>query len=102
VQNGETRWYRKITPTRFDEKDVERETDELVHFLTGIADERQYNISRITFVGYSNGANLLAIMMMKHPDFVLPAVLMRSMSVLDKMPAGDLRKGADPDNCRQE
>jgi|GEM_PF-434350 len=92
VQNGETRWYRKITPIRFDQKDIKRETDALVRFLTGIADEKQYDTSRITFVGYSNGANLLAVMMMEHPDLVRRAVLMRSMPVLDKMPAGDLRK----------
>lgn len=92
VQDGEIRWYRKITPVRFDEKDVEREADALVHFLTKLADKKHYDMARITFVGYSNGANLLAVMMMKHPDLVRRAVLMRSMPVLDPMPAGALRK----------
>lgn len=92
VQDGETRWYRKITPVRFDEHDVKHEADALVHFLTLLVDEREYDISRIIFVGYSNGANLLAVMMMGHPDLVRRAVLMRSMPVLDKMPEGNLRK----------
>lgn len=92
IQSGETRWYKKITPTRFDQKDIEHETDALVHFLSKLSEGRDLDISRITFVGYSNGANLLAVIMMKHPDLVRRVVLMRSMPVLDKMPRGDLRK----------
>jgi len=92
VQDGEIRWYRKITPVRFDEFDVEREADALVRFLSDLAAWQQYDTTRIIFVGYSNGANLLAVMMMKHPDFVRRAVLMRSMPVLDKMPRANLHK----------
>lgn len=92
VQKGETRWYRKISPTEFDQKDVVREADDFVKFLEGLGDDDNYDLSRVTFVGYSNGANLLAVIMMRHPDLVRRAILMRSMPVLDNMPHEDLSK----------
>ncbi|AQS41828.1 MAG: Alpha/beta hydrolase [Candidatus Tokpelaia hoelldobleri] len=90
VQAGETRWYRKITPTLFDQSDIAHESQAFFAFLNALADEQGYDLSRATFVGYSNGANLLAVVMMQHPDLVRRAILMRSMPVLNRMPAGNL------------
>lgn len=92
VQDGETRWYRKITPTKFDQKEVVSEADAFVKFLVSLGDGVEYDLSRTTFVGYSNGANLLAVIMMEHPDLVRRAILMRSMPVLDDMPNENLSK----------
>ncbi|MBH9975977.1 alpha/beta hydrolase [Bartonella sp. B10834H15] len=92
VQNGETRWFRKITPTKFDQQDAVHEADALVKFLVGLADDENYDLSRVTFVGYSNGANLLAVIMMRHPDLVRRAILMRSMPILDNTAREDLSK----------
>lgn len=91
-QDGRTRWYARITPVKFDQKDVRTEADAFVNFLTKLADEDQIDLSRTTFVGYSNGANLLAATMMLHPDLVKKAVLMRSMPVLDQTPVANLTK----------
>jgi len=90
VQAGETRWYRKITPTLFDQSDITHESQAFFTFLNALADEQNYDLSRATFIGYSNGANLLAVIMMQHPDLVRRAILMRSMPVLNQMPAGSL------------
>lgn len=92
VQKGETRWFRKISPTEFDQKDVVREADDFVKFLEGLGEDDDYDLSRITFVGYSNGANLLAVIIMRHPDLVRRAILMRSMPVLDNMPHENLSR----------
>ena len=92
VQNGETRWFKKITPTKFDQKDAVDEAEAFVKFLTNSGKEDQYDLSRATFVGYSNGANLLAVIMMRHPELVRRAVLMRSMPVLDSYPHKNLSK----------
>nr|WP_225868010.1 alpha/beta hydrolase [Bartonella apihabitans] len=90
VQNGETRWFKKITPTKFDQKDAVDEAEAFVKFLTDLGEDDQYDLSRATFVGYSNGANLLAVIMMRHPELVRRAVLMRSMPVLDSYPHKNL------------
>ncbi len=92
MQEGRTRWYARITPVKFDQKDVRTEADAFVNFLTKLDDEDQIDLSRTTFVGYSNGANLLAATMMLHPDLVKKAVLMRSMPVLDQTPEANLSK----------
>lgn len=92
VQNGETRWFKKITPTKFDQKGAVDEAEAFVKFLTDLGEEDQYDLSRATFVGYSNGANLLAVIMMRHPELVRRAVLLRSMPVLDSYPHKNLSK----------
>ncbi|RCS25193.1 alpha/beta hydrolase [Phyllobacterium salinisoli] len=92
LQEGRTRWYRSITPVKFDQKDVRAEADAFVVFLTKLADSHGLDLSRATFVGYSNGANLLAATMLLHPDMVKRAVLMRPMPVLDETPAANLSK----------
>ena len=92
VQNGETRWFKKITPTKFDQKDAVDEAEAFVKFLTDLGEDDRYDLQRATFVGYSNGANLLAVIMMRHPELVRRAVLMRSMPVLDSYPHKNLSK----------
>ncbi|MBH9987608.1 alpha/beta hydrolase [Bartonella sp. W8098] len=92
VQNGETRWFKKITPTKFDEKDASSEADAFVKFMGNLAEEHHFDLSRVTFVGYSNGANLLAVIMMRHPGFARRAILMRSMPVMDNRDKEDLSK----------
>ncbi|MGU3575897.1 alpha/beta hydrolase [Brucellaceae bacterium C25G] len=92
LQDGGTRWYRKITAVKFDEKDVELEADAFVVFLSKLAEKEKLDLPNATFVGYSNGANLLAATMFMHSDLVRRAVLMRSMPVLAQMPKADLSK----------
>lgn len=92
VQDGGTRWYRRITPVKFDQKDVKLEADAFVVFLTKLAEKENLDLTHATFVGYSNGANLLAATMLLHPDLVKRAVLMRSMPVLDNAPSANLSK----------
>ena len=92
MQDGGTRWYRRISPVKFDQKDVRLEASAFVTFLTRLADQKDLDLTHATFVGYSNGANLLAATMMLHPDLVKRAVLMRSMPVLDNVPVANLGK----------
>ncbi len=68
------------------------EANAFVTFLTRLADDKDLDLTHATFVGYSNGANLLAATMMLHPDLVKRAILMRSMPVLDNAPVANLSK----------
>lgn len=92
MQDGGTRWYKRITPVKFDQKDIKLEANAFVTFLTRLADDKDLDLHHATFVGYSNGANLLAAAMLLHPDLVKRAVLMRSMPVLDDAPVANLSK----------
>jgi phospholipase/carboxylesterase len=90
VQDGVTRWYRRVTPVRFDQKDIRAEAGAFAKFLSAAAKAYGLDLTRTTFVGYSNGANLVAALSLLYPGLVQRAALLRSMPVLDKPPAADL------------
>lgn len=90
VQEGVQRWYRRITPVEFDQEDVRAEATAFAEFLSGAADIYGLDLSSTTFLGYSNGANLIAAMTLLHPNMVQRAVLLRPMCVLNEAPPADL------------
>ncbi len=90
VQDGVTRWYRRVTPVRFDQKDIRAEADAFATFLRAASKAYGFDLMRTTFIGYSNGANLVAALSLLHPGLDQRAALLRSMPVLDKPPATDL------------
>lgn len=90
LQEGVTRWYRRITPVRFDQQDIRGEAEAFAGFLLQASAAYKLDLACTTFLAYSNGANLVAAMALLHPGAVRRAVLMRSMPVLDKAPAADL------------
>ncbi len=87
TQEGRTRWYRRITPVSFDQQDIRAESDAFARFLDGKARELDIDLGRTVFLGYSNGANLIAATALLHPGLVRKAALLRPMPVLDQPPA---------------
>lgn len=90
VQNGVKRWYKRISPTEFDQQDVRAEAGAFVDFITKMAQEQNIDLSSATFLGYSNGANLIAALTQLHPGLVRNAVLLRAMPVLSEVVKADL------------
>ena len=90
VQDGIKRWYKRVTPTEFDQQDVRAEAAAFVSFLTELASRQKLDLSAATFLGYSNGANLIAAMTQLYPDVVRKAVLLRAMPVLSETGSVDL------------
>ena len=82
VQDGSNRWYRRLTPVSFDQKDIRSEAEAFAAFLKQATAKYKIDLNRTTFLGYSNGANLVNSIMMLYPDLVKQAVLLRSMPVL--------------------
>jgi phospholipase/carboxylesterase len=82
VQDGSSRWYRRLTPVSFDQKDIRSEAKAFAEFLKQVTQQYKIDPKRTTFLGYSNGANLVNAVMMLYPDLVKQAVLLRSMPVL--------------------
>jgi phospholipase/carboxylesterase len=93
VQKGLKRWYARVTPTEFDQADIRKEAKAFVAFLKDRMLAEKLDLERTVFIGYSNGANLIAAVSLLYPDLVQRAVLLRAMPVLDQAPATDL-KGA--------
>ncbi|MCV0398103.1 MAG: alpha/beta hydrolase [Rhizobiaceae bacterium] len=92
VQDGVLRWYKRITPVSFDQTDIRAQADAFAAFLRKAVEAGTLDLAKTTFLGYSNGANLIGALTLMHPDLVHRAVLLRAMPVLDDTPSADLSK----------
>lgn len=90
LENGMPRFFRRFAEGVFDEKDVVRRAHELADFVLAAADKYSFELSRLTAVGYSNGANIAAAMMLLRPEVLPSAVLLRAMLPLSNPPVPDL------------
>lgn len=92
VQDGINRWYKRLTPTTFDQDDIRSEAQAFAGFMATAQKEFGFDLNKAVFIGYSNGANLLAALSMLHPELVQRAALLRPMMVLNKLPEVSLAK----------
>ena len=90
LENGAPRFFRRFAEGVFDEEDVVRRANELADFVAAAADEYSFSPDAATAVGYSNGANIAAAMMLLRPEVLREAVLFRAMVPLSQPPAADL------------
>src|SRR5690606_14184975 len=93
-EEGMARWFRRITMTRFDQTDIRAEAEAFEAFVEGAVAGYGLDPSRLTFLGFSNGANFLAAFMGLHPGVVSRAILLRAVPVLDPLPGADLRQSS--------
>jgi phospholipase/carboxylesterase len=92
VQDGVNRWYKRVTPTTFDQDDIRAEASAFAKFMQTAKTDYGIDLDNTIYLGYSNGANLLAAMSLLHPDLVQRAALLRPMMVLKALPEVDLNK----------
>src|SRR3712207_5275563 len=88
LENGMPRFFRRLAEGVFDEEDVVRRAHEVADFVD---EARQaYGISRPVAVGFSNGANIAAALLLLRPDALAGAALIRAMPPLAHPPVADL------------
>ncbi|KQO71268.1 hydrolase [Methylobacterium sp. Leaf87] len=88
LENGMPRFFRRLSEGVFDEDDVRRRAKDLADF---VADARAaYGLPAPVALGFSNGANIAAALLMLHPSVLAGAVLLRPMLPLAQPPAFDL------------
>lgn len=90
IEEGVNRWFRRVAMKRFDEEDIRTEAAALAHFAREAARGYDLDPGRITWVGYSNGANMVGALALLHPEVVQSAILLRAMAVLGEPPKADL------------
>ncbi|ACA17502.1 phospholipase/Carboxylesterase [Methylobacterium sp. 4-46] len=88
LESGMPRFFRRLAEGVFDEADLRRRADDLAAFV-GEARE-VYGLAAPVAVGFSNGANIAAALLLRHPGLLAGAVLLRAMVPLTDPPAGDL------------
>lgn len=87
LEHGMPRFFRRLSEGVFDEDDVRRRALELGDF---VADARQrYGITAPVAVGFSNGANIAAALLLLKPDVLSGAILLRAMVPLSDPPKTD-------------
>ena len=89
LENGMPRFFRRLAEGVFDEEDVVRRANELADFIPGAATKYNFDPGSLTAVGYSNGANIAAAVLLLRPGVLTRAVLFRAMVPLTptKQPA---------------
>jgi phospholipase/carboxylesterase len=76
---GAARFFRRLAEGVFDHEDLVFRTHELAGFVETAAEEYGFDQLRLVAVGYSNGANIAASLMLLHPGLLRAAVLFRAM-----------------------
>src|SRR4051812_15532918 len=79
LENGMPRFFRRLAEGVFDETDVIRRANELADFLPQAAEQYEFDLKQLTAVGYSNGANIAAAVLLLRPGAITSAVLLRAM-----------------------
>lgn len=88
-ENGNPRFFRRTAPGVFDLADLRFRAQELSAFVRAAASEYRLDVKRLVAVGYSNGANVAAQMLLSGDPVLRGAVLFRAMLPLDSEPPRD-------------
>ncbi|MEX2262503.1 MAG: alpha/beta hydrolase [Bryobacteraceae bacterium] len=79
LENGMPRFFRRIAEGVFDVEDLKARTHELAAFIA--AARREYRLTgKMIAIGYSNGANIAASLMLLHPGLLAGGILLRAMT----------------------
>lgn len=84
TENGMPRFFRRLAEGVFDENDVRRRAVELGDFVEET--RQRYGIAHPIALGYSNGANIAAALMLLRPGTLAGAALLRAMVPLSDPP----------------
>jgi len=79
LENGMPRFFRRLAEGVFDLDDLQRRTNELADFVDAVADHYGFATDNVVAVGYSNGANIAASLLLLRPKTLSAAILFRAM-----------------------
>lgn len=88
LENGMPRFFRRLAEGVFDEADVRQRAGDLAGFV--VQARNAYGLPKPVAVGFSNGANIAAAVLLLQPEVLAGAVLIRPMVPLAVPPAVDL------------
>jgi phospholipase/carboxylesterase len=79
LENGMPRFFRRFGEGRFDEANLREEALALGNFVGAAAQTYEFDPARVVALGFSNGANIAAALLLLHPRVLAGAVLLRAM-----------------------
>lgn len=79
LEHGAPRYFRRLAEGVFDLPDLHKRTAELAEFVGAASAAYGFALESVYAVGYSNGANIAASMLLSRPDVLAGGVLLRAM-----------------------
>ena len=79
LENGMPRFFRRFAEGVFDVEDLKSRTEELAQFIDVASERYGFGKTSLIAVGYSNGANIAASLILLHPHYLAAAVLFRAI-----------------------
>ena len=79
LENGMPRFFRRLAEGVFDVEDLKYRANELADFVSAAAQHYGFSTDELVAVGYSNGANIAAGMLLLRPEIMRAAILFRAM-----------------------
>ena len=79
LENGMPRFFRRLAEGVFDLEDLKHRTNELADFVLAAAQHYGFATDQLVAVGYSNGANIAASMLLLRSEVLSAAILFRAM-----------------------
>jgi len=83
LENGMPRFFRRLAEGVFDLEDLKFRTAELARFIDAAAAKYRIDRARLVAVGFSNGANIAASLLLLSPGALGGAILFRAMVPLE-------------------
>ena len=90
LEDGMPRFFRRIAMGVFDEPDLRRRAADLSDFVRKAAEAYGFSAADVWALGYSNGANIAAALLLLHPTTLAGAALLRPVLPLTPDVAPDL------------
>lgn len=90
TEDGGNRWFRRVDATTLNQADLRSEAEAFAAFIEGAVTAYGLDVDRLAFLGYSNGASLLAAVMLLHPGSVRRAILLRGEDATKSIADGNL------------
>src|SRR5205814_6805513 len=78
LEHGMPRFFRRFAEGVFDVEDLKARTNELAQFIDSAAEHYGLSKRHLVAVGYSNGANIAASLILLHPHYLAAGVLFRA------------------------
>jgi phospholipase/carboxylesterase len=79
LESGMPRFFRRLAEGVFDLEDLKKRTHELADFVVAAAQRYEFDMKKIVAVGYSNGANIAASLLLLRAEILSAAILFRAM-----------------------
>src|SRR4029078_8964428 len=79
LENGMPRFFKRLAEGVFDLEDLKLRTSELADFVKDASSIYGFDLNKTIAVGFSNGANIAASLLLSYPETLMGAILFRAM-----------------------